>query len=395
MKFHHYIAKRFALGGKGAGASRFTGWISILGMGIGCFALVLAVAVLQGFESKVIDKIIGFEGDIRILGSLNQSELEKIRELPGVQSLIPFMERKGLVRGNGSKIRLITLKAVDPKALDEFYDISMPDRIDWVVEKPLYIGQTMAMRLNVREGDRLSLMSPVDNSGLFGLPKIVTGTIAGVFSAEVLQFDDDIAFIPLAVGHTLFNRKADIDGYDIRCVKSELAAETKMEILTIIPGKNVETWADMHAALFSAMRMERIGAILILSLIIVVAAFNLTTTLVLVSSQKASELGILRAMGANKSLIEKIIYRQGILIGGSGAAAGFALGCFLVFMQIRFQLITLPADIYFATILPVELTFNAAMTIILIAMLSIVFASKLAARRLRFIDPIHTLFLEK
>ncbi|NQV36635.1 MAG: ABC transporter permease [Candidatus Marinimicrobia bacterium] len=395
MKFHHYIAKRFALGGKGAGASRFIGWIAILGMGIGCFALVLAVSVLQGFESKVIEKIIGFESDIRIHGSLKDEDLSEIRDLPDIQSIIPFMERKGLIHRKGNDIRLITLKAINPSAIDEFYDIIIPDREKTSTENPVYVGQTMAMRLNVRVGDQISLMSPVDTPGIFGLPKIISGTIAGIFSAEVLQFDDDIAFIPMDVGQALFSRKAGVDGYDVRLKSSELASDVKQNIQEIIPETNVETWTEMHEALFNAMRMERIGAILILSLIIIVAAFNLATTLVLVSSQKVSELGMLRAMGTDKSVIEKIIFRQGILIGGSGAIAGFVLGCILIFIQILFEPITLPADIYFSTILPVELTLNAALTIIIIAMISIVFASKLAASRLRFIDPINTLFMEK
>ena len=395
MRFTNFIARRFALGGKGAVTSRVTGWIAILGMAIGSFALVVAVSVLQGFESSVIEKIIGFESDLRISGELTPVQTDNIKRDQKIRLLQPYLERKGLIKSSDNNLRLVTFKAIDLESIGDFYQISIRNTFLYKNEPKIFIGKTLAIRLNAMEGDKITLLSPVDVPGPFGVPKIINATIAGIFSADVLQFDDDYAFISMKTGFQLFSRKDGYDGYDVRLTDSTLAAEVKSEILSEYPTLGVETWSEMHASLFSAMQMERIGAILILSLIILVAAFNLATTLILVSSQKANELGILRAMGVDKINIEQIIFRQGILIGGSGAIGGFLLGTLIVTIQTIFQPITLPADIYLTPILPVQLTSSAVITIISIATIAVWAASKLAARRLRYIDPIHALFLEK
>ncbi|MFQ6605964.1 MAG: ABC transporter permease, partial [Fidelibacterota bacterium] len=176
------IARKFALGGKGSSASRVTGWIAILGMGIGGFALIVSVAVMQGFESQVIAKIVGFEGDIRVIGNINMNKPDH----PAVKMVMPFMERKGLVLNQVGERRLVQLKAVAIDQVARFYTLQWTER-DTSVHQPVFVGQTLARRLQLQVGDKLRLLSPVDSRDIFGLPRMVTATIGGIFQAEVLQ----------------------------------------------------------------------------------------------------------------------------------------------------------------------------------------------------------------
>ena len=149
-----YIAKRFLLGERGVGASRFTGWIAIVGMAVGCFAIVLSIAVLNGFEKKVTAKIRGFEGDLRISGSsLDFIDIQKkMEEEQGVLSYMPFMEGKGLVIGDGNILRIATLKAVDMNKISSFYQLELSEIKLNSSDFPIVIGQLLASRLNLAVG---------------------------------------------------------------------------------------------------------------------------------------------------------------------------------------------------------------------------------------------------
>ncbi len=391
MKIATEIARKLALGGKGSGASRITGWIAILGMGIGGFALIISIAVMQGFESQVIDKIISFEGDMRATGD----QVTVAIDHPAVTMVLPFMERKGLIQNQAGEKRLVQLKGVDIHQVLQFYPLDWTEIDTSLMPTYIFVGNTLARRLQLQVGDKLNLLSPIDSRDIFGLPKIITAVIGGIFQAEVLQFDDDFVFIPLSAAKQLFQRKSTIDGIDIRLQAGSDTERVRNELAARWPELEFVTWSDMHETLLSAMRMERIGALVVLSLIIIVAAFNLATTLVLVASQKRQELGMLRAMGASHQLIYQIIFRQGILIGGSGALIGILAGTVLVVLQQVFQLISLPSDIYFTSSLPVEITVPMFVTIVLIAAGSILFTADLVARRIRKNDPLNALFAEK
>jgi len=287
MRFSFAIARRFMLGGKGAGPSRLTGWISIIGLAAGTFALIVSLSVLNGFEERVTHRVIGFEGDLRI--TTLDDDVHLLPILPDVRwdqyavDALPYLERKGLISSNNQEQRLVTIKAIPIDQFSEFYHITM-DEIGTLGDQSIFIGQVLANRLNINVGNTIQLMSPVDRGAQIGLPKRYAGTVAGVFRAEVLDVDDRIVFIPLDMGKKLFSRKKGIDGIDIRLKESKKAESLKKYYRKKLPGGlSVKSWKDLHLGLFSAMRMERLGAMTVLSLIVLVACFNLMSTLVLVT----------------------------------------------------------------------------------------------------------------
>ncbi len=399
MKFSTYIAKRFMLGGRGAGTSRFTGWIAIIGMAIGCFALIISIAVLNGFELQVAEKIIGFEGDLRI-SKINPGEDQEaysyLKSNINISQVVPFMERKGVVLTKDNNVRMVSFKAVPFDQINEFYNLGLDSIVLNNNIPQIFIGSLLAERLNVIVGDKIKIMSPIDSPIQIGLPRIINAEIAGIFQIDVLDYDDRIVFIPLKYGKQLFLRKKTVDGYDTRLINRNNIEDLKEELLTQL-GKEarIESWENIHQGLFNAMRMERIGAIIVLSLIILVAAFNLTSTLVLVTYQKIREIGILRTLGTSAIEIKKIIIKQGIIIGGIGAVVGLVLSIGIVILQNYFGFVLLPQNIYAFNKLPMLLTIWDIILVPFIAFLLIILASFIAAKRAMLIEPKEAVHLEK
>lgn len=399
MKFSTYIAKRFMLGGKGAGASKFTGWIAIIGMAIGCFALIISIAVLNGFEIQVADKIIGFEGDLRlsiINPNFNDDLVQQLDVNENIAQVVPFMVRKGVVVTDNKDVRMVSFKAVPFDKINEFYNLGL-DSVNLNLDKPqIFLGTLLAERLQVKVGDYIKLMSPIDSPVQIGLPRIINAKIAGIFQIDVLDYDDRIVFLPLKFGKQLFIRKKIFDGYDTRVVNEKQLNITKLELQDQFKDNvRIETWEDIHQGLFSAMQMERIGAIIVLSLIVLVAAFNLTSTLVLVTYQKIREIGILRTLGASAKTIKSIIIKQGLLIGGIGSVVGLVISIGLVLMQNYLGFLPLPSDIYAFDKLPMVLSLWDVLLVPLIAFLLIIFSAFIAAKRAMLIEPKEAVHLEK
>lgn len=387
------------LGGKGAGTSRFTGWIAIIGMAIGSFALIISIAVLNGFELQVADKIIGFEGDLRISKiepSMAENVYEHLKGENNISQIVPFMERKGIVLTSNNSVRMVSFKAVPFDQINEFYNLGLDSVIVKANTPQLLLGTLLAERLQVKVGDNIKIMSPIDNPIQIGLPRILNVEVSGIFQIDVLDYDDRIVFIPLKYGKQLFIRKKLVDGYDTRLVNRNNVDVTKEELRSYF-GSNarIESWEDIHEGLFNAMRMERIGAIFVLSLIILVAAFNLTSTLVLVTYQKIREIGILRTLGASAKVIKSIIIKQGILIGGIGAVVGIVLSVGIVILQNYLGFLPLPQDIYAFDKLPMVLTVWDVILVPIIAFLLIILSSYIAAQRAMLIEPKEAVHLEK
>ncbi|MBU77867.1 MAG: hypothetical protein CMG28_00335 [Candidatus Marinimicrobia bacterium] len=396
MKFSQAIAKRFMLGGKGAGPSRLTGWIAIIGLAVGCMAMILSISVLNGFESRVVNRIIGFEGDIRISGLTDwDRDIKEIKLIDGVKSVMSFQERKGLILGRDNAQRMVLLKAVDPKMVSSFYDLNM---MKWDKDSDLpqvFLGEMTARRLNLNLGDGVRVMSPIDHGSNWGIPRQIQCIVGGIFNIQVLDLDDKIAFIPTGVGQKLFVRKDGPDGLDIRLTNNAKIDRVSASIQNRFINAQVNTWGDLHSELFGAMKFERIGALAVLSLIILVACFNLVTTLVLVTAQKVREYGILQVMGTSQRLVQSIVMHQGGMIGGMGIAGGLGIGLLFIIMQNVFGIISLPEDIYFTPYLPMIIFSKDVFTILSISLGMVILSSFIAAKRALMVSPLEAIYLEK
>ena len=384
MRFQLLIARKFMLGGSGSGPSRLNGWISIIGMIIGAFSIIISLSIMNGFEKRVINKLIGFEGDLRITPYSN-SDFEQIySEIaadPLIDEALLYRERIGLIFDKNNLKRIVTFKSINMENLNEFYNIDFINNASDINEKSIAIGYLLAQRLNVDIGDQLSIMSPIDQSTSIGLPALIDVTVSKIFNSEVLDFDDRIVFISEEIGKKLFLRKQNYDGIDIRLKDRNDLSYLKYDLENKYINFSINTWEDLHKSLINAMKLERLGALAVLCLIILVSSFNLVSTLVLVIIRKIREIGILRALGSTNRDIRKIILFQGALIGGVGIFIGILASLIIILLQNRYGIIPIPSDIYFINQLPMIIYPNDVFVVMFISLIFIIISSFIASRQ--------------
>jgi len=383
MNLTREIALRFLMSRKGPG--RFTGIVSMAGMGVGCFALVISLAVLNGFEGQVREKLRGFDGDLRLTGTELDATIQLLENRPEIQSVMPFKTRQGLIQYRSNQ-RMVTFKAVDMQMMQSFYNVSIQGEIPQ--KNGILIGWDTAARLGVRVGDEMIISSPLDQTPSIGFPHRLKTIVNGIFHSQILDYDDRIIFLPAETGELLFRRLDRWDGIDLRIYSEINLEDAETSIAAVLPkGVILQTWEDIHSILVKAMRLERLGAISVLSLIILVAAFNLTATLSLITVQKIKEIGILRAMGTPIHTLKNVLVIQGFWRGGWGAFSGLLSGCCLVFIQNITGFIPLPTDIYFMRTLPMKLLPADILLITIIASGFILVSSWGASRKVASIEP--------
>tara|TARA_B110000014_G_scaffold45526_1_gene30134 strand:- start:2719 stop:3915 length:1197 start_codon:yes stop_codon:yes gene_type:complete len=384
MRFELLIAKKFMLGGSGSGPSRLNGWVSIIGMIIGTFAILISLSVMNGFEERVIKKLIGFEGDLRIASSPD-TNLDKVYNQiisdPSVDKALLYKERVGLILSKDNSKRIVTFKSINMDKLSSFYNIDYINNAKVKSEKGVAVGYLLAQRLNIDVGDQLTLMSPVDQSNSIGIPILVNVEVSKIFNSEVLDFDDRVVFISEEIADRIFLRKKSHDGIDIRLRDRKKLSLFKLKLQNDYKKLSINSWEDLHKALVTAMRLERLGALAVLCLIILVSSFNLISTLVLVIIQKIRQIGILRAIGSSNKSIRKIILIQGILIGGVGVFIGIIASLLLITIQNIYGIIPIPSDIYFINQLPMIIKPNDVLIVMFISLIFITVSSLIASRQ--------------
>ena len=399
MKPTTLIAKRFLITGSNF-AGKYTGLVAVLGIAIGCFALIVSIAVLNGFESKVIEKIIGIEGEIRIRGNnIPKKSMDDLKDIGEIKQLMPFLSGRGVVINREMETAVVRVKAVMVDSLSQFYsigDIIQFDGIHNEKNNQVFIGATLSEKLQLDLGDEISFTNPQSMRLPIGFPLLVRGVVGGIFSSQVLDYDERLVFIPLKMGRNLFSTLHQYNGIDIRVIQGASLISIKNEIISMVGNiGSVETWRDHRTALVQAMKLEKKGAVIVLGLIIVVACFNLISNLVLIIRQKRRELGILKVMGYSRKNIMSIVINQGLILGCIGCFAGSIFGGLLVWMQSNLDLLPLPKDIYFMEALPTKLPFTEFLLVPVSGLVLVAGASYLASRQAVMITAINAIQLEK
>lgn len=379
MKFVNVISKRFYNHSKVYG--KYLGILSMLGMGMGCFAIIISISVMNGFENIVHQKLKGFEGDIRVFHNILDPKWEKI---DGVKKIIPFMERKIVLHAN-DVTRVVSLKAVDEEIMPEFYKIFLKGTFPRPGE--IILGQDLAYRLGTEIGQEVYASSPIDHTIGLTAPHKKRFNVSGIFSTKVLNYDDQLVFGTLSDGKKLFGRKKKIDGYDVKVDSKFSIEKVKKKINSMIgPDFSALSWDEQNKSLVDAMKIERYATIIVLSLIFVVSTFNLVSNLSLISIQRTKEIGILLTMGASRKSIHHIIMILGIRRAGIGAFLGFFIGYIIINVQRQFSIIPLPTEVYFLDSLPMILYFNDIILVLFISFSFIFIASFFSGKKLSQLD---------
>jgi lipoprotein-releasing system permease protein len=402
MSFEYFVAKRYF------GAKRKTGFISIItyvsiaGIMLGVMALILALSVMNGFEKEVRTRLIGADAHLRVRKYFTDtitdpdSVIKNIKKNPHVIGASPVISEESMIKSESTQ-RPTIIKAIDIETADDVTEISKKmtyGSLDFSEKEfngkklsGIVLGRYLAdaiLALNI--GDIVSVWSMPKEGGIFAQPKIKQFYVAGLVEFGYYEYDKILSYISIPDAQQLFDIKG-VSWIDVKLDNFEIAGPVGKEISLALgyPYTNV-TWFERHKSLFSWMEIEKWIALFILSLIILVAAFNIISSLVMMVMDKTREIGILKSMGANSKSIMRIFMFEGMLVGLIGTALGCIIGYSIAFLQITFHFIPLPPDVYLIDTFPVELEwidfFMIASISIFLSFISSVYPAYKASRLL-------------
>ena len=369
---------------------------SFLGIMLGVAVLIIVMSVMNGFKTDLTKKILGLNPHIVIQPNgfkIDEDFTKKLTENFEEIEVSKSYFGEGIVIINNNAKGVI-LKGIDKreKSIKEFFEnYTSKGNVRNFKINNVFIGSELAFNLGLEEGDSTSLMSSAFISTPFGgLPKQENFKVAGVFSTGFLEFDQNFIFLNLQDALSLFDKQNNDLNLEIY-LKNPLEANSyKKEIQKINYNYFIYTWSDLNKSLFSALKVERNVMFIILSLIIVVAAFNIISGLTILIKNKTKEIAILKTLGFSNESIKKTFFLTGLTIGFFATISGIILGILfsLNIEKIRIFLLTVfnfeifPSDIYFLEKLPSEINTNSILVIFFISLTISAIASYLPAMRI-------------
>lgn len=401
MPYEFFIAKRYLKSRRKTGFINLITYISILGVTIGVAALIIVLSVMNGFESEVRSRIIGFDTHIRLRTyhdqgvELYQDVMEKIKDIPHIIGMSPYILDKGMIR-NGERSDGVIVRGADQSTINVVSDLSKNIiygklELGFVIpevggrELPgIVVGRYLADRLLVDLGDKVVLISPTGVHSMFQTPPVKQFVVTGFFETGMYEYDDAYVYISIQAAQELFQFGSKVSGIEIRLDNLNKASFVEKEIDERLGFPYYAlTWFEMRKNLFSWMQLEKWAMFIILCLIILVAAFNIVSTLIMVVMEKTREIGILKSIGATSRSITRIFLYEGIVVGVIGTMLGFGIGYILCWTQQRYRFFSLPGDVYFINTLPVKMEVLDFVFIgfaaIIICLLAAIYPAKKAA----------------
>ncbi len=384
-----YMARRYFFAQRSNRFISLVGGISIIGIALGVIALIITMAILNGFEGEVTRRIANFIPHIVISSDADINQIHSI--VPEAKSTYATTERKAVLQVLDDKI-VINIRAIDQDHWEYFLtDIPMEQRTSGRLKRSefelpgIVIGAGISDKFFLTVGDTLIIQSPLDiRPGLFRIPQ-QHFVVTGIFRSDIFDFDRNLAIIDYAEGRRMF-KSAGKEVIHLQLDDFDDAKNIKARLNQALPEIEVQTWYDQHKTLFDAMRMEKWGSFIGLNMIILIAVFNIVSSLMMLVLEKTGDIGILRVMGAQASNIKKIFNLQGLIVAFLGVVLGVVVGTLLVLSQTYWGWITLPDEIYLIPVLPVELYWDEVFLVGIVAFaivqLSIRYPSKKAAKLL-------------
>ena len=369
---------------------------SFLGIMLGVAILIIVMSVMNGFKKDLTNKILGLNPHIVIQpNNFNISEdytLKLKNEFKDIRLSKSYFGEGIIISNNNAKGAI--LKGVDlrEKSISEFFNnYTSEGNLDNFNTNKVFIGSEMAFNLNLKVDDTLSLMSSSFISTPLGsLPKQENFKVAGIFNTGFLEFDQSIVFINIEDALALFNKENKDQNIEVYLKDPLQANFYKNKIQKINKNYFVYSWTDLNKSLFSALKVERNVMFIILSLIIVVAAFNIISGLTILIKNKTKEIAILKTLGLSNKSIKKTFFLTGLTIGFLATISGIFIGILFslniekirILLSNVFNLEIFPSDIYFLEKLPSEINFNSILIIFILSIIISALASYLPAKRI-------------
>ena len=404
-KVEFFIAWRYLKAKKKESFISVVAFFSLIGTALGVAALIAVMAVMAGVKEEWTNKLIGSMGDINVFPKSekeisNYLELvDKIKENPNVISATPIIEKQVLLAANktnsGVQLRGIEQDDLEKKPLISNNIIS--GSIEYMENNGIIIGLALANNLRVEVGDKVKIISPQTNDTFIGnIPRFKTCTVAGIFDSGMPDVDSTMIFIPLKLAQVYFQTPNQVSLVEITMQKAEDA-----DLLRVVLNRDLDNqyylvdWKQRNSAFMSALQTEKIAMFVILTLIMIVAAFNIISSLIMLVKDKTSDIAILRTMGASKAMIMRVFFICGSSIGIVGTITGVVLGVSFaknietirLFLQDISGTAIFDPLVYFLSYLPAKIYSNDILTIIGISLSLSFLATIYPAYRAAKLDP--------
>jgi lipoprotein-releasing system permease protein len=393
--FELFIAKRYLRSKRKTAFISTITYISFLGIMLGVAVLVIVMSVMNGFETEVRTRFISNDTHIRIR-SFNDRPFsydENLMTMLSSDSLIaghsPFIESYGMVKGDyteGALVRGIDEATIPSVSLlkDQIISGSLAFSGTKTDLPGIILGKGMADKTASIVGNELFIISPAISS-TFSQPPVMKFEITGIFESGLAEVDGSMAYISLGSAQKLFKMTDKVNGVYVK-LSSLKHTDRMKEVLNreLEYPMNAISWKDMHRNLYAWMEIEKMMMGTILSLIIIIAAFNILSSLIMIVMEKKQEIGILMAMGATRNTVMRIFMIQGMIIGVIGTLLGLLLGTLVSWIQLKYQIVSLPGDIYFINAMPIKMQINDFIAIgvvsLLLTFLSTIYPSRQAGK---------------
>lgn len=364
-----------------------------MGVAVGVAALIVVLAVMSGFDNDLRDKIIGTNSHIVIEkegGIENYNSLmEEVNNVSDVVASSPFVNGQALIREKDNVLGVI-FRGIDPEKEAKVTKIGeyLQEGTFALSKDDVLVGVELAWRLNLKVGDKISLISAAS-------PKPKEFKIAGIFKSGMFDYDMNLVFTSIEGAQDFYGVGDVAGGIGIRVVDAYKADQVKNRIQEKIGFEYwARSWSDLNKNLFSALKLEKITMFIILALIVLVACFNIVSTLIMMVMEKTKDIGILKSIGATNSNVKNIFMLNGFLIGFLGTAIGAACGFILCHFLKVYQFIKLPKDIYYIDRLPVALDIKDVVTVVAAAMAITLIATVYPAWQAARLEPVDALRYE-
>ncbi len=393
MRYELWISLKYLLAKRKEKFISIISLISVLGVAVGVMALIVVLAVMSGFDNDLRDKIVGTNSHIIIEreGGIEDFDeiLKKLEKIPYVLASAPFINVQALIRKEDTVIGVV-LRGIDPKK-----EVTVTNLKRYLIEGDLnlsgnevIIGKELSMRLNLKHGDNLALISPVT-----AFPEIFK--VRGIFNSGMYEYDLNLTFTDIQTAQRFYGVPGLVGGIGVKIDNILKAEQIKKEIQKELGITYwVKSWMDINKNLFEALKLEKTTMFIILTLIIIVACFNIIGTLIMVVMEKTKDIGILKSIGASNENIRKIFMFNGIIVGLVGTILGACGGIGLSILLKNYPIIKLPRDIYYIDRLPVDIQFADCFAVILAAIIISLLSTLYPANQAARLDPVEALRYE-
>lgn len=410
MSFEYFIGARYLRAKQRQAFISLITMLSIAGVAVGVMALIVVIAVMSGFESDLKSRILAGQSHIVLLRhggpfTAYRKVIEKLQEIEGVEAATPFVYTQIMLRSS-SQVSGAVLRGIDPESagrvIKTLKKVTLnPADANRIVEgkrsaEPpgIVLGKELAKNLSVVEGDPVYLISPKGMLSPIGhIPSMKRFRVTGFFESGMYEFDGSFAYVHIKEAQKMLRMADSVTGIDVRVTDVYKADKVAERIISALGFPYwARDWMRMNRNLFTALKLEKTVMFIILTLIVLVAAFNIASTLIMTVKEKTKDIAILKAMGATNKSIRKIFVFKGMVIGSVGTVLGMCLGFILCTLLKHYKIHELTGDIYyFTTSLPVKLEPLYVFLIVSAAFVLCYFASLYPAWQASKLDPVEAI----